>query len=308
MSALPTHRIDASFSYRSSLTNIPIVELEIAGQGTFSFIVDTGANTSALYLNSPAAQAITPLEGEELLVRGLTTSAPRPAALLSGLRIGNRTYNDVRIALLENDSFLNEIDGVLGTDILCNYVLIFDPALDRLDFVQGAEFDRAAYEAWNKVPLTRLSREGKAQRLWVAQVQITDSQLVPVLIDTGADFSVMNWPAAQLKADLGDVYSSLRDDWEVAGAVGEFRPRISLTVDRFIMGEHEWRTPKFLVFDFNSLTDILGEGEPMVIAGSNLFADRRFAFDFGNNELLVDPVGPHAKQEIGSPEEEHSVN
>ncbi|MEM9234106.1 MAG: aspartyl protease family protein [Pseudomonadota bacterium] len=297
ISILPISGATAILSYRESRTAIPVVELEVEGRGKFRFIVDTGANTSAIYPSSAERIGLSRRpDTERIIVRGLTGIEDRPAATLSNLMIGSDRFNSLKVAILSERRTPPDVDGILGTDVLSNYVLFFEPDQDQLYFLSPQDYDRLLYSDWHRVPISPLQGEMSTRGLWFATTEIV-SRPVPVLIDTGADFSVLNWHAARRKADLNYVYQSLLRDWEVAGATGTFRPSVAIIFDRIEMGEHAWGGPRFLIFGLDALEGMIGADQPLMIAGANLFANRRFVVDFERSEILIDPYGPHLRDE-----------
>lgn len=297
----PAPAITASLPFLEPRTDLPVVRLQVGDKGVFSFIMDTGANTSAAYIGTYEALGATRIEGEEVLVRGLTGADERPAALLSGLTIGEDVYDDIHIAILKPRPKPPDVDGVLGTDVLQHYALKFDPEIDRVDFMPAATFDATPYLEWDQIPISHLEGSPLTRDLWFGRAPIV-SRYVPVLIDTGADFSVMNWATAHLKNDLGAMYERMREDWEASGATGTFKPSLSIIVDRFQIGGHFWGAPRFFIFDLDALEPMVGEGQPLIIAGADMFTTRRYVIDFQGGMVYIDPNGPHLKYEQGAPE------
>lgn len=297
----PGHPVTASMPYLEPRTDLPVVYLEIEGRGTFSFIIDTGANTSAVYVGSKDVLGVEQGEEKRVIVRGLTGLDERPSGRLSGLRIGADRHDDIRVAILEPRPKPPDADGVLGTDILQNYALVFDPDLDLVQFIPAEKFDATPYMDWDRVPIARLDDRPVTRGLWFASAPVV-SRYVPVLIDTGADFSVMNWNAARLKNDLEAMYQSLLQEQEIKGATGTFQPSLGIIAARFQIGGHKWGAPRFIILDLDALAPIVGEGEPLVIAGADMFATRRYAVDFTGGVIFIDPQGPHLKYEEGAPD------
>lgn len=287
----------ANLSYKEPRTDIPIVELDVEGRGTFRFIVDTGANTSAIYPKAAERIGLNRLPStENITVRGLTGTEDRPAAILSNLMIGDDRIERLKVALLAPRLTPPDVDGILGTDVLANYILAFEPELARLYLISPLSYDRTPYSRWDSVPISSLEGSAKTKGLWFARTDVVNRP-VSVLIDTGADFSVLNWHAARRKSDLDYIYQSLLRDWEVAGVTGTFRPSAAIIFNRFEMGEHAWGAPRFLIFDLGALEDMIGQDRPLIIAGANMFSNRRFVVDFIRGEILIDPNGPHLNDE-----------
>jgi len=105
-------------------------------------------------------------------------------------------------------------------------------------------------------------------------------------MDTGAEFSVMNWNSAQY-SELKSIKRRLRKEWELQGAIGTFQPISKVTLGRFRSGQKFWDHKDFLVMNFSSL-DVLGvSDDPFVIVGMNLFKDDAFFIDFERNFMFI---------------------
>ena len=290
----------AALDYRVPRSDIPVIELDVGDRGRFLFIIDTGANQSAVYLDWADEMGAVSTNDTSLVIRSLTGIENRPVAKLDALRIGDRRYDDLPVALLERRRVPPNIAGVLGTDILTDFALLFDPATGQVHFLDPAHFDASLYAAWDRVPLSNDRPRDTPFKLWFGETRFGDD-IFPVLIDTGADFSVMNWPAALRRQNVDAVYQTLLDEWKIAGAVGEFRPSMALIVDNLVMGEHRWGAPRFIVLDLEALDNIGAHEEPMLIAGANMFWARRYVIDFAGEQLLIDPEGPHLEYEQADP-------
>jgi len=112
--------------------------------------------------------------------------------------------------------------------------------------------------------------------------------LIPAILDTGAEFNVLNWDASVIP-EIRRLKRKLRQDWEIQGANDVFDPAIRISVESMRAGRMVWSENKFIVMNFDHL-DLLGASDkPLVIAGADLLGDRGFYMNFQTNEMWLAP-------------------
>ena len=113
-----------SVPYRISDAGHFLIDVSVNENAPRSFILDTGANVSAIY--EPAAKAMGLIAGEGMIsVNGLVGSGLRPRLDGIELTIGPKTYHPNNAILLEASKFENQAIGLLGVDILSESILVF---------------------------------------------------------------------------------------------------------------------------------------------------------------------------------------
>ncbi len=108
-----------------------MVAVEINGQGPFRFIVDTGANHSALAPGVAERLALAPVAGEVVEVHGVTGSAMLPAVRVDSLRVGHLSLPSTALPVLPGNIF-GGADGILGITGLGQMRLDVDFVNDRV--------------------------------------------------------------------------------------------------------------------------------------------------------------------------------
>ena len=110
--------------YRVSDAGHFLIDVSVNENAPQAFILDTGANVSAIY--EPAAKAMDLIAGEGMVsVNGLVGSGLRPRLDGIELTIGPKTYHPNNAILLEASKFENQAIGLLGVDILSESILVF---------------------------------------------------------------------------------------------------------------------------------------------------------------------------------------
>src|SRR5690606_24431316 len=89
-------------------------EVRLNRQGPFRFVVDTGANRTALADDVAARLGLPP--GPEVLVHGVTAAEPTPTALVRELEVANQRYDDLVTPVFPRSRL--GVDGLLGVDVL----------------------------------------------------------------------------------------------------------------------------------------------------------------------------------------------
>jgi predicted aspartyl protease len=157
-----------------------VAAVYIGERGPLRFILDTGANRSALAERTVRDLGLMP--GGQAMVHGITGSAVMPTVEVAQLRVGELSFPGQRLAVLPDTVFAGA-DGILGIDIVQHARIDVDFANDQVSVRRSgarALGDRVVVPA-------RLSRGGLLLiRGKVGRVR------VKAIIDTGAERSLGN--------------------------------------------------------------------------------------------------------------------
>ncbi len=162
------------------------VPVELNGQPGFGFVVDTGANRTALA--TEVADALGLPRGPDVLVNGVTAAEPTPTARLDRLSVAGATFNNILAPLVPRLRL--GVDGLLGVDVLGRFAVTFDVVggqlhLGRrrvgLSFVDGSRLDDA----------NRLNAQQRFGQLSIIDVR-ADDQRVRAFIDSGSQYTIGN--------------------------------------------------------------------------------------------------------------------
>ncbi|HZU51936.1 MAG TPA: aspartyl protease family protein [Sphingomicrobium sp.] len=157
------------------------VNVEINGRGPYRFIVDSGADSSAVGL--AVAQSLQLPPAGEVLLNGTTSRELVPSVKVAALTLGSTTIRNLELpALRETDV---GADGVIGIDALSQQRLLldFDHHLIRI------EDGRTHFEdEQGEIVIVARRRRGQ---LILTQVRAGSIPLSAV-IDTGSEISIGN--------------------------------------------------------------------------------------------------------------------
>jgi hypothetical protein len=106
-----------------------VATVHIDGLGPFRFVVDTGANRSAI--SETAAQRVGATATQSTLVHGITGSAVMPQINVRELQVGDLGFPQQRLAILPDPVF-GGTDGILGIDTLQKARIDIDFVNDRV--------------------------------------------------------------------------------------------------------------------------------------------------------------------------------
>lgn len=159
------------------------VKVEVGSNGPFRFLVDTGADRSAV--SRELATRLGLPRGHSATLHSVTGVSTVDTASLRGMQIASRTLPDVHAPLLEAEHV--GADGILGTDVLKS-------AMVRFDFRQGllSITPKGRAQASRPEPDTIVvEAQRKSGRLIVTEAEL-DGQRLTVVLDTGSEISIGN--------------------------------------------------------------------------------------------------------------------
>ena len=268
---------------------IILKDVQINGQ-SLNMVLDTGATQSAIFETALKRLNIDTISGNSTMVHGMLQSAERRILKLPKVEIGPIQFLNKPMVVLDdrNSDFKNvEIhDGLIGMDILAGYQLYVSTDTLELRFIPNENLISIPY-SWPRIDIVSNPFQSDNRALNFMYVRLAGRN-TPALLDTGAEFSAMNWPAASY-SQARPIRRRLRENWELQGAVGVFEPIAKLKLERFRGGQMFWGNKDFIVMDLESL-NILGiEDKPFMIAGMNLFNEETFFIDFERGYVAIKP-------------------
>jgi predicted aspartyl protease len=113
-----------------------LAQVMVNGQGPYRFMVDTGANHTALSASMLSRLGLSPDQGVLITVIGIVGSQTTASVHLDSVDAGLLHMRDVQIPVLAGP-VLADIDGILGSDGLTDKTVTADFAHDRLTISRG---------------------------------------------------------------------------------------------------------------------------------------------------------------------------
>ena len=255
---------------------IPVV---VNGQGPFRFLLDTGANRSALTSRLAARLGLAVSNEEAVQLQGVTGGAVVGTAEIDSLVAGALRIDRTRLPVL--DATLDRVDGVLGVEAFGNKRLVVDFDHDRVvieDSRSGPPSPR----------LTVLPARFRHGLLLVVDAYVGRIRVSAVL-DSGAESTLGNLAlrrALQKKlakdANLGSA--------SVQGVTAEVKEGELITTPIIEFRGIEIAGINMAYGDFNvfKLWDL--ERQPAILVGMDVLGTvSQIVFDYGRREVQVRP-------------------
>ena len=258
-----------------------VVPVEINGRGPFRFILDTGANSSAISETTALALELVPVAGAVINVHGVTGSATLPVVRVATLQAGELLLENQRLPVLPPAVFAG-MDGILGVDALQDARIEVDFGRDRVTIRRSS--GRHAPKGFLVV------------RAWLQNggLLLVDGQVgrVPVkaIVDTGAERSLGN---EALRAALVDAARRPHETvaTTVIGATPQIAHGLSFEAPTIDIGGARLNNLTVTfgdlhVFGIWSLLD-----EPAILIGMDLLGTlEQFVVDYTRREFHLRPV------------------
>lgn len=278
-----------TLTYKRSDHGLFLIE-GMTSQGPESFLIDTGATRTAVFADQAGALISQSADAGFANIYGLVNTGQFPMIDLDILGFSDLKLKNLPVAVLpkrENEE--NEVlpFGLIGMDVLGDYSLLVD-ANDRLLHLIPARYPQPKLPfEWREVSLYENAEGRGKSALHFFDLRL-GNHLLPALLDSGAEFNVMNWDTAIIPT-INRLKRRLRKDWEIQGAVGEFDPAVRVKVKGMRAGRMDWGENDFIVMNFEHLKVLGFEDEALVVAGAGLFADKSFYINFTTNQLVFEP-------------------
>lgn len=209
---------EAALQMLSNLATRMTVGVGLNGRRVAQFVVDTGANRTAL--SAAVAEELGLAPGPEVVVHGVTSAEVTPTARLARLSVGGRNFHNLITPVFPRSRL--GVDGLLGVDILRRFRVTFDVAGGTLRLGQPAR----GIDYGGRATRSRISGENRlSARHRYGQLTLIDvaADGVPVhaFVDSGAQYSVGNM--ALFRAVAARRPDFLRRRWTVPilGATGQ---------------------------------------------------------------------------------------
>ena len=163
------------------------VEVLINGQGPFNFVVDTGADRSALSI--PLAARLGLDRGRDVMLHGVGGSALTATAKVPLMVAGDAHIKDAELPVLPPERL--GVDGLLGIDMLDGRNVIMDFRRKRLEVRRSSPMT----EAFGGVREVSVMADARFGRLAIANARVSGVRCV-AFVDSGSGASMGNMALA----------------------------------------------------------------------------------------------------------------
>jgi predicted aspartyl protease len=252
------------------------VPVRVAETGPFRFLVDTGADRTAV--SSQLAGQLKLPPGRVASLHTLGGRSTIPTVTVSSLQISRDRVKIEDAALLDREHI--GADGILGTDTLRSQRILFDFEARTMSIVPSASRDTFADR---EAILVRARR--KNGRLVISEARVNDS-LATVVLDTGAQISVGN--SALRKKLLGDRPVAQASLIRLVTVTGQPVTGECVYVDRLVLGGVTIRKLAIVFADAHTFKALHLDRKPAMLLGMNAIrAFKKISIDFAARKLRV---------------------
>ncbi len=266
----------------------PVVLVGLDDSAPRRFVLDTAASITTimpkLRADLPGLKAKS--DGSPLQAAGGSTAVE--TAVVDRFHVAGRTFRKRELMLLPpGPTDKLGTDGILGADIVANFVVEMDMPGGHwrmTDRVEPSMLDGIA----GSVPF--VLDDQRAPRL---SVRVNGGEM-PAILDTGARGTILNWAAARAIGVSPDSPGVAKAS-DIKGASSHATASVEAPLAELAIGPVRIASPKVRVADL-SIFKVLGFTleQPAVILGIDMFADRRFVIDHPGLRLHIAPPAPRS--------------
>lgn len=251
------------------------VAVRLDGTGPFRFLVDTGADRTAI--SSDVAARLGLESGQDASLHTVTGMSTVRTATVQSLELSRGNLKIVDAPILDAKNM--GADGILGTDSLRSQRVMFDFDKNLMTIVPSEE--RLSKEEGTIVVTGKL-RNG---RLIVTNA-VADGNTITVILDTGSEVSIGNEALRRRLGNAGLVKSTGSVDLE--SVTGEVLQGEYTFVKRLEVGDVTLASLAVVFADAHTFKKLGFGDRPALLLGMNaLRAFKKVSIDFANKKLRV---------------------
>lgn len=251
------------------------VPVTVGGTGPFRFLVDTGADRTAI--SSAMASRLGLDTGEQASLHTLTGMSTVKTATVSDLKLSEQDLRIVDAPILEAENM--GADGILGTDSLHSKRVVFDFDKNLMTIVPAEQ--QVPREDGTIVVTGKL----KNGRLIVTNA-VADGNTITVVLDTGSEVSIGNEALRRRLGNAGLLKSTGAVGLE--SVTGEILQGEYTFVKRLEVGDVNLANLAVVFADAHTFTKLGLDKRPALLLGMNaLRAFKKVSIDFANKKLRV---------------------
>jgi len=251
------------------------VPVHLAGVGPFRFLVDTGADRTAISTSIAARLGLK--AGQTSTLHTMTGMSAVQTATVPNLQLSSKTMRIVDAPVLKAEHM--GADGILGTDSLRSERVVFDFENNIMTIVPSAQ---SVPREEGTIVVTGRLRNG---RLIVTNA-VADGNSITVVLDTGSEISVGNEALRLRLGNSGLIKSS--GAVELQTVTGELLQGEYTFVEKVEMGDVTLANLAVVFADAHTFRQLGLDKRPAILLGMNaLRAFKKVSIDFANRKLRL---------------------
>ena len=262
--------------FKKDVNDRMTVPVTLSGTGPFRFLVDTGADRTAI--SSAVAARLGLVAGASAELHTMTGISTVQTATVPRLQFSQSELRIDDAPLLEADKM--GADGILGTDSLRSQRVVFD--FDKKVMTLVPSRMKVVPKDEGTIVVTGRLRNG---RLIVTNA-VADRNVITVVLDTGSEVSVGNEALRKRLVNSGLLTKS--GQVELESVTGEILPGEYMFVKKLELGEVTLANLAVVFADAHTFKRLGLEERPALLLGMNaLRAFKKVSIDFANRKLRV---------------------
>jgi hypothetical protein len=252
----------------------------INGQGPFTFVIDTGAGTTAVADTIAAGLRLPALD--PLIVHGITAATRTDSVHVERLQISGLAFRNLRCPVLPRDQL--GADGLIGLDVLGRFRLGFDVV--RRSATLNVRGLRIVMGGADMSTGTRIRRDGiRSVRGRFGQLILTetvvDGAATAAFIDSGAQYSIGNNALRRAITERRPESTRFTRRIQLFGVTGQSLYADLARVDEIRLGRARLGSTPLLFADLHCFRTLGLDQRPALLVGADLLGRfRQVTLDF----------------------------
>jgi predicted aspartyl protease len=262
--------------FRNDLYDRMTVPVRLSGTGPYRFLVDTGADRTAI--SRELAARLKLAAGQNASLHSVTEESTVATATVTDLQLTRKNLQVTNAPLLETANI--GADGILGVDSLSRQRVLFDFEGRTLSIVPSSGRDHS--DDPDAIVITAKSRNG---RLVITEATANGRDLT-VVLDTGSQVSIGN--SALRRLLLGRKLADEAHQVELLSVTGGKIRGDYMFVRELKMGGVELHDLGIVFADAHSFGKLGLDKKPALLLGMNAMrAFKKVSIDFANRTFRV---------------------
>ena len=262
--------------FRNEHNDRMTVAVTVQGTGPYRFLVDTGADRTAI--SRDIADRLKLSAGASASLHSVAGVSTVSTATISDLQLTHKPVRVVDAPVLESSNM--GADGILGVDSLRSQRIMFDFAGKTMSIVPAATRDFA--DERDSIVISATRRNG---RLVVTEAKI-DGRILTVVLDTGAQISIGN--EALRRQMLGKRAPKDAQTVELQSVTGAKITGMYTVVPELSMGGVTVTNLAIVFADAHTFKQLGLNQRPALLLGMNAMrAFKKVSIDFANRKFRV---------------------
>ena len=260
---------------RTDVNDRMTVAVTLGGVGPYRFLVDTGADRTAI--SKDVASRLGLHIGENAALHSMTGMSSVQTATVPSLQVSRSDLRIVDAPVLDADKM--GADGILGTDSLRSQRVMFDFENNMMTIVPSVQ--RVTREDGTIVVTGRM----KNGRLIVTNAK-ADQNVITAVLDTGSEVCIGNEALRRKLESSGQLSNT--GAIEIQSVTGEMLPGQYSFVKKLQIGNVTLGNLAVVFADAHTFKLLGLQDRPALLLGMNAFrAFKKVSIDFANHKLRV---------------------